>query len=124
MLLLALFPLFWYFGLDRIIPQTVELDVITVPQAWALNGQRVVTSFTISCPPDTHGEVTVIVAGHDEVERTAYVPKDWLLDMGQDVTVVGVMRVRVHPPAWIMGQFVPVWTEIWIEGIAVREEKE
>lgn len=50
-------------------------------------------------------------------------PKDLLLDKGQDVTVVGVLRVKVHPPAWVNGQRLPVWTEIWVEGVAKREEK-
>jgi hypothetical protein len=105
---------------DRV-PQAVELDVMTVAQAWALNGKWVVTSFTISCPPDTYCETTVIGAGTDEVERSAYVPKDLLLDKGQDVTVVGVLRVKINPPAWVNGQRVPVWTEIWAEGIAMPE---
>ncbi|MCU0704614.1 MAG: hypothetical protein MUF18_11610 [Fimbriiglobus sp.] len=46
------------------------------------------------------------------MERSAYVP------------VVGVLRLKVHPPAWVNGQCVAVWTEIWIEGIFKREEKE
>ena len=116
--------LLWSYGLAWAIPQKVELDRMTVAQAWGNNGRLVWSTFTISCPTDFSGEVSIIGAGWDAVERSAYVPKDLLLDKEQEVTVVGIMRVREHPPAWIIGQFVPVWTEIWIEGIALREEKE
>ncbi len=115
MSLVTLFALLWSHGLEGVLPRPVELDRMSVAQAWASNRRLVVTTFTISCPTDTHGDVTVIGAGWDEVERSAYVPKDGLLDKGQEVTVVGVLRVTVHPPAWVNGQFVPVWTEIWID---------
>jgi hypothetical protein len=122
--LVTLLSLLWSHGLPGVIPYPVELDRMSVAQAWGNNGRLVVTTFTISCPPDTHGDVSIIGAGWDEVERGAYVSKDLLLDKGQEVTVVGVLRVKVHPPAWVNGQRVPVWTEIWIEGVAWREEKE
>lgn len=47
MTLLTLLSLLWSFGLEGVIPQPVELDVMTVAQAWANNGRLVVTSFTI-----------------------------------------------------------------------------
>jgi hypothetical protein len=121
MTLLTLLSLFWSYGLEGVIPQEVELDRMTVAQAWGNNGRLVWSTFTISCPTDTHGDVTVIGAGWDAVERAAYVPKDFLLDKGDEVTVVGVMRVKNYPPAWVNGQFVPAWTEIWIEGVVVPE---
>lgn len=119
MTLLTLLSLLWSFGPLGIIPQPVELDRMSVAQAWGNNGRLVVTTFTISCPTDTHGEVTVIGAGWDEVERSAYVPKDLLLDKGREVTVVGTLRVKVHPPAWVNGQKVDKWTEIWVENAKV-----
>ena len=62
----------------------------------------------------------MIGAGWDEVEQSAYVPKDWLLDKGKDVTVVGILKVKVHTPAWVNGQRVKEWTEIWIEGVVAH----
>ena len=90
----------------------VELDVIPVAEAWTYHGRVVRSTFTVSCPPDTHGELTVVGAGHDDVERTAFLPKDLLLDAGQDVTVIGVLEVIAHPPAVVNGTRVPAWPEL------------
>lgn len=115
MSLVTLLSLFWSHGLPGVIPNPVELDRMSVGQAWGNDGRLVCTTFVVSCPADTHGAVTVLGAGADEVERAAYVPKNWLVDKGHEVTVVGIMRVKVHSSFRVNGQVVPATTEIWIE---------
>lgn len=101
--------------------EPIELDVISVERAWVLDGRPVRSTFTVSCPPDTHGDLTVLGAGHDEVERTAIVPKNLLVDTGHDVSLVGVLRVIQHPPGAVNGVFVKGWTEIRISpSVVVR----
>lgn len=97
-----------------IIAQPVELDVIRPADAVPLNGRYVRTTFTVACPPDHTEFTTVIGCGFDDVERTAYLPKDLLLDVGDEITVAGSLEVVPHPPLVINGQRVPAWTEIRI----------
>ncbi len=115
MSLVTLLSLLWSYGLPGVIPFPVELDRMTVAQAWGIDGRLVCSTFIVSCPADTHGAVTVLGAGTDEVERAAYVPRNLLVDKGHEVTVVGILRVKVHPPFRMNGQVVPATTEIWIE---------
>lgn len=90
----------------------VELDVIRVADAWEYHVRTVRASFTVSCPPDTHGEMTAFGAGHDMVERTVFLPKDLRVDVGDDISVIGKLEVIPHPPRVVNNIFVPAWTEI------------
>jgi hypothetical protein len=94
----------------------VELDVMPLSQAWSLNGRLVRTTFTVSTEPDYADGVVIVGTGHDDVERTAYLPETVKAARGQDITAVGVLRVRQHPPAVVNGQFVPAWVEVRVAG--------
>ena len=71
MSLVTLISLLWSYGLPGVIPYPVELDRMTVAQARGNDGRLVCSTFIVSCPADTHGAVTVLGAGTDEVERAA-----------------------------------------------------
>lgn len=85
----------------------VPLDAILVDDATALHGKLVRCTFQFTCPPDTHGGVTVVGTGWDAVERVAYLPKDLLLDEGDAVTAVGVLEVIRHRAAVVNTIFTP-----------------
>jgi hypothetical protein len=102
-----------------IVGHEIELDRITLPQAFALDGQLVRSTFVVSCPADTHGGTTVVGARSDDIERTAFIPKCLLLDKGGEVTVAGVLQVIAHPPGWVNGRFILVWHEIRISPAAI-----
>ena len=72
------------------------------------------STFTISSPPDTRGETTFIGAGRDDIERTAFAPKNLLLNQDNAVRVFGKIRLITHPPMMVTGVCVKAWHEIRI----------
>lgn len=93
-----------------VIAQPVELDVIRPADAVPLNGRYVRSTFTVSVPPDHTEFTTVLGCGFDDVERVAYIPKVLSVDVGDTVTVAGILEVNFHPPWVVNGQRVPAWT--------------
>lgn len=104
-----------------VIGHKIDIGVIPLEQAVALNRKRVRATFVITHPPDTHGDKTILGTGFDDIERTAFVPKNLLLDKGDEVTVFGKLEVIHHPLAVVNGQFVKAWHEIRIETPIVQK---
>lgn len=89
----------------------VPLDTIPLERAKVYHGQLVRCTFPVTCPPDTHGNVTVVGTGWNAVERGAHLPKDLLVDKGDEVTAVGILEVIRHKAAFVNGQLIPPFEE-------------
>jgi hypothetical protein len=94
----------------------IDLDTIKAEDAWALNVRFVKSTFTVNCPPDLHGGLTILGTGWDAIERGAHIPKNLLIDKGDEVTVYGFLHVIPQRSAVVNGQFVPGWLEIRLSG--------
>ena len=96
----------------------IQFDRISIAHAQQLNGKLVQTTFRIATPPDTRDETTAIGPSEqaDGSERVAYLGANYRIDVGDTVTVVGVLRVRRHPAFTVGGVVVPAWVEVRIDG--------
>jgi hypothetical protein len=100
------------------LPQPVALDGISVERARTLHGKLVSTSFMVAKPAYTILGCTVIGAADrdDGAERGITLRGTRLdIDVGDCISVVGVMRVIDHPPAFVNGQWVLAWVELRVE---------
>jgi hypothetical protein len=95
----------------------VVLAAVSVADARILHGQRVVPGFTSAAPSFTWNGRTVAGAGPAaELERTAVLTGERVVDVGEKVSVVGTLFVINHAPALVGGVFVPGWTEVRVAG--------
>lgn len=102
----------------------IDLDLITVDDARELQNFPVKSTFFVTSPPDTHDTFTVVGTGFGAVERTAFIPKDLLVDRGDEVTIFGRLRVIDHPGCWVNQVWVRPWTEIRVSPAGRAKSKD
>ncbi len=100
----------------------VTFDALTLTDAERLNGKLVAATFTVGAPSYTWGEgknLRTVTAPRsaDGAERTVILKGNRLndTDTGAKVTVVGTLRVILHPPATVGQMDLGAWTELRIE---------
>lgn len=99
-------------------PEPISLDGLTVERARPLHRTPVSASFLVAKPSFMQRGRTFLGAGarDDGAERVALLKGNRFdIPEGNRVTVVGVLRVLDHPPAFVNRQFVPAWVEIRVE---------
>ena len=106
--------------LFAVLPQPIDLDRLDLQRARVMSGRPVMASFIIAKPPhvyDRHRVTSVGAADRDDgAERGALLRgRRWDVDDGKRVEVVGVLRVRDWPPAFVGPVLVPGWTELRVE---------
>jgi hypothetical protein len=96
----------------------VDLAVLSPAGARTLHGKRVVATFRVGAPSYTWNGSTVTGPGDrgDDIERTAVLSGERVVDVGEKVTVTGRLWVIDHAPAMVGGVFVPGWVEVRVEG--------
>jgi hypothetical protein len=93
--------------LFAVLPQPIDLDRLDLQRARALSGRPVVASFMVT---------SVGAADRDDgAERGALLRgRRWDVDEGKRVEVVGVLRVRDWPPAFVGPVLVPGWVDVCV----------
>ena len=97
-----------------LLPLPIALDELSLPDAVAESGRRVVVSVQFDKPAyEWNGYTIVGCADHpDGIERGAMLVGERLIAADERILVVGKLKVVQHAPTVVNGVAVPVWSEI------------
>ena len=115
-----MYPLLLNVVLGLGVGPTVDLNKMTVGDAVSLHGQMVRASLDVGQPTYTQGGWTVAGCEVANVERGVMLPGRWQVDQGDNVTVLGRLKVVTTPAAVVNGQNVPAMTSVVVVGVRVR----
>lgn len=103
----------------------IHLVTITAEQARRLDGKRVRVVVVVGKPAYSWRGSTILgVADRpDGIERSAYLQGERLdVEEGDEITIVGTLRLIQHPAHRVNGVFVQEWEEVRIEGEKASED--
>ena len=98
----------------------LPLDKMSVGDSACLHGQVVRVTCPATAPPYTLGGwmVTGVEVGGVEFGVQLLGGPD--IDQGEEITVVGVLKVTTTPATWVNGRQVPACTSVVVVGVRVR----
>jgi len=102
------------------IPTPVDLYRLSIDRARQQAGRPVVATFIVARPVYADPQLPTLGAADqpDEAERGAVLRgARCYMDEGQQVTVIGVLRVTDWPPMFVGGVLVPGWVGIEVRGM-------